>query len=393
MFAHLLQLDQLKNSKCNLNIKIILGVRRSGKTTLINQYQACLKRNGVPSRQITTINFERSPLLVSQGAAELGKQIKNKLAKNKINYLFLDELDVLPNYQELIGRLVGCANIDLYITGSDSRISQLANKFPCQLIPVYPLNYHEFIDYHRQPADFTSLYHYLNRGGFPFAQGIRDDDSARNYCEDVLNTIILKGLIRHTGLANPALIKQLAVFLAQRPGVPINVSQAVAALKEENIQVSNKTLAAYLTFIQEGFLFSACPELSLKNNLVKQTNIQYYPIDPGLRCLLTNRQGALSETNLMMLVYNELIARGFRVYSGQGNRYPVTFIGIRNQEQHFFQFNYSFLNQAAYLKATDGLRHLPAGTQQTLIIAKPGDKQWGKGEQFTTTSLIDWLTA
>lgn len=391
MFARSFQLDQLRKSKCDSTIKIIFGIRRSGKSTLINQYQAWLKQDGISCRQIKTIDFEQDLNFFALNITTIVNKIKKSLIKEQVNYLFLDELESLPNYQQLVRQLVKLTNVDLYITGSDHQICKLAQQFPSQLIAVRPFRFHEFIDFHHQPADFTSLYHYLNRGGFPFVQNIRDDASVRNYSEDVLNTIILKGLMQHPGLVNPNLLKHLITFLAHHPGVPINVSQAVAALQERNIQVSNKTLASYLAFVQEGFLFTACPELNLTTGTVKKTNVQYFPVDPGFRCLLTNHQGALSATNLTMLVYNELTARGFQVYSGQKGRHPVTFIATRGTKRLFFQFNFSFLNQAAYDRAINGLRHLPATAERTLIIAKPGDHAWGKDEEFAAIPLLDWL--
>lgn len=392
MFARSYQLDQLRNSQCDSTIKIIFGIRRSGKSTLINQYQSWLKQDGILCHQIKTIDFEHDLAFASLTIPAMVSKIKKELVKEKTNFLFLDELECLPNYQQLVRRLTNIPNIDLYVTGSDHQICKLAEQFSCRLIAVRPFRFHEFIDFHHQAADFTALYHYLNRGGFPFAQSIRDDSSVRNYSEDVLNTIILKSLMQHPGLVNPNLLKHLITFLAHHSGVPINVSQAVTALQERNIQVSNKTLASYLAFVQEGFLFTACPELNLATERVKKTNVQYYPVDPILRCLLTNHQGALSAANLTMLVFNELTARGFHVYSGQKGRHPVTFIATRDSKKYFFQFNFSFLNQAAYDKAVSGLHHLPASAHRTLIIAKPSDHDWGRDEDFTTVPLLNWLT-
>ena len=159
MFARSYQLDQLRNSQCDSTIKIIFGIRRSGKSTLINQYQSWLKQDGILCQQIKTIDFEQDLAFASLTIPAMVSKIKKGLVKEKTNFLFLDELESLPNYQQLVRRLTSIPNIDLYVTGSDHQICKLAEQFPCQLIAVRPFRFKEFIYLHHHAADFKAHYH------------------------------------------------------------------------------------------------------------------------------------------------------------------------------------------------------------------------------------------
>lgn len=389
MFVRSSQLDQLKNSISNSTIKVIYGVRRAGKTTLLEQFRSYLRRQGVASQRIIYHDLDRLLTRLSSPAT-IFAQIKKELIIGKTNYVFLDELECLPNYAQLVARLRSLPAVDLYVTSSEAGIQSLAATFPCSLVYLGPLRFSEFINYHHQEASLATLYQYLNTGGFPFAQEIRSHATIQNYFEEVLSTVIINGFARQDGLCSPRLAMQLATFLTKQAGRLTNVSQAVAALQDAKINVSNKTLASYLSFLQRCFLFTPCPALDLRTGKAKVTNRQYFPVDSCFNWLLANHHGALSAANLTTVVFNELRARGFTVYTHQVGRYPVTFIAVRDGQRHFFQFNFSLLTSAAYQQASTGLRHAPASCPRTLITTKPylGDTSQAP---FQTVDLIDWL--
>lgn len=391
MFVRSRQLDQLKKSISDSSIKVIYGIRRGGKTTLLEQFRSYLRRQGVAGDRIIYRDFDHliSPQLLDP--QQISREIKKLLIKGKTSYIFLDELEKLPHYQVLVQQLAKISTVDLYVTSSAASIKQLADSNQCRFIYLGPLTFHEYVDYHHQEANLSTLYHYLNTGGFPFAQDIHNHSSIQNYFEEIISTIILSGFAQKDALCNPRLAKQLAIFLAARPGRFTNVSQAVAALQDQQIKVSNKTLSAYLGFLQQGFLFSPCQEIELPSGRVKTTNVQYFPIDTCLRWQLTNRQCALSKNNLAIVVFNELRSRGYEVFTSAPHCGPVSFVARRNGQQHLFQFSFSLLTEAAYQQATSGLRKAPADTARTLLVAKPGEHLWSHHEDFQIVDLVDWL--
>lgn len=216
MFVRSKQLDQLKNSISDSTIKVVYGVRRGGKTTLLEQLRSYLKRQRVPSARILIYDFDH-PANAQQDPTQLFQQIKKRLTRDQVTYLFLDELETVPNYQLLVQKLVHLPRVDLYITSSAVSIQRLASQFPCQMVYLGPLRFQEFLTYHQLSANLSSLYHYLNTGGFPFAQEIRNFTAARNYFEGVINTIILNGFSQRNTLCNAGLVQQLAGPLLSQP--------------------------------------------------------------------------------------------------------------------------------------------------------------------------------
>ncbi len=316
----------------------------------------------------------------------LAASIEKKLAAKKENYLFLDELDqvdaVVPLLQDLLSR----GNVNLFVTAATRSLIGRLSPLRAQLvvIPVLPLGFSEFCRYQGHPADHQALYRYLNTGGFPFAQVVHDAHSLGNYLDEVFNTILVGGFTKHGTLCNPFLTKQLAIFLATQLGEAVNASKAVSGLRAAGVSVSNKTLATYLTFLQDTFLFYPCYELDLARNRTKPTNVKYYPVDPSLRNYLTNQKGALFQANLEALIFIELVRRGYLVHSSK----RFTFVADRGQQRSYIQFRYSLRSQHDYdqvLAAT-----LPASAHKQLIVMQAGDMVV-TAPDLPLIRLTDWL--
>ena len=371
MFTRLLQLDQFTKYSDKSWIKVITGVRRSGKSILLRQVKDSLRRRGVGMDQLHVVRFNQLHRQLLIDWPSLAASIEKRLAAKKENYLFLDELDqvdaVVPLLQDLLSR----GNVNLFVTAATRSLIDRLSPLRAQLvvIPVLPLGFSEFCRYQGHPADHQALYRYLNTGGFPFAQGVHDAHSLGNYLDEVFNTILVGGFTKHGTLCNPFLTKQLAIFLATQLGEAVNASKAVSGLQAAGVQVSNKTLATYLTFLQDTFLFYPCYELDLVRNRTKPTNVKYYPVDPSLRNYLTNQKGALSQANLEALLFIELVRRGYLVHSSK----RFTFVADRGQQRSYIQFRYSLRSQHDYDQVLAAFRTPPASAHKQLIVMQAGD--------------------
>lgn len=388
MFIRSNQLDQLERYDSTRCIKVITGVRRSGKTILLRQVKDSLRRRGVANNQIHFFNFNQRHRCQLVDWQSLINLISKKIIEKKVNYLFLDELDQLDHALPFLQEIIKHRNVSLYVTAaSQSFLTQLA---PLQarlvIIPVLPLGFAEFCQHHHQVASERSLYQYLNIGGFPFAQDVRDQLTRENYLDGVFNTTLVSGFAKHGTLCNPFLTKQLAIFVASQLGSPVNASRAVSGLREVGVPASSKTLGAYLAALTDTYLFYPCHELDLAANRIKPTNAKYYPVDPGLRNYLTNQKGVLSQANLEALLFIELVRRGYSVYSNK----QFTFIADQNQQRTYIQFLYSIRNQREYDQATASLRSLPANCQKKLIVLRAADVLV-QDPTVPMVPLIDWL--
>lgn len=388
MFTRICQLDQLENYDDNRRIKVITGVRRSGKTILLRQVKDSLRRCGVTNNQIHFINFSQLHRRQLVDWRPLASTISKKLTENKVNYLFFDELDQFDHALPFLQEMIKYQNVSLYITAAaQSFLTQLA---PLQsqlvVIPVLPLGFAEFCQHHCLPASEHALYQYLNIGGFPFAQDVRDQLTRENYLDGVFNTILVSGFAKHGTLCNPFLTRQLAILVAGQLGAPINASRAVNGLKEIGIPASSKTLSAYLTLLADTYLFYPCHELDLATNRIKPTNAKYYPVDPGLRNYLTNQKGVLSQANLEALLFIELVRRGYTVHTNK----RFSFIADRRQQRIYIQFSYSIRNQHEYDQAIASLRSLPTNCQKHLIVLRATDIL-SQDPTVPMSLLTDWL--
>jgi predicted AAA+ superfamily ATPase len=390
MFTRSYQLDQFEKCTDKSRIKVISGVRRSGKSILLRQVKDTLRRTGVGKDQLHVVHFNQLHRQLLIDGPSLAATIKEKLADQKENYLFLDELDQLDQVVPFLQTLLGWGNINLFVTTASrslfDRLTPLAKRLV--VISVLPLSFAEFCQYQGQPANHQSLYRYLNTGGFPFAQSIRDPHALGNYLDEVFNTILVGGFTKHGTLCNPFLTKQLAIFLATQLGTAVNASKAASGLQAVGVPASSKTLATYLTFLQDTFLFYPCYELDLARNRIKPTNVRYYPVDPSLRNYLTNQKGALSQANLEALLFIELVRRGYLVHSSK----RFTFVADRGQQRVYIQFKYSLRSQQDYDRQVATFRTLPADASKQLIVMQVGDMVVAD-PAVPLTRLTDWLVA
>ena len=195
MFKRSFQLDQFNNFSSNGVIKVFTGVRRAGKTILLRQVKDSLRRQGVENKQLTFIRFNQLHRGLLADQAGLLASIKDQLNAAKESYLFLDELDQVDHACPLLQQLNNQPNTSLFVTTSSRSLLTQLSPLQDQLmvIPVLPLSFTEFCQYHRQPANRQALYQYLNTGGFPFAQSVHDQLGLENYLDEVFNTILVGG--------------------------------------------------------------------------------------------------------------------------------------------------------------------------------------------------------
>lgn len=389
MFTRSIQPDQFKSFNNNEVIKVIIGVRRAGKTILLNQLKDTLRRHGVNNNQLHFIRFPRLRQELLVDPESLLTMITGQIITNQENYLFLDGIDLAKDACLLLQKLSKHTNINLFITSSSrsflSELSQFHTKL--MVVSLLPLSFVEFCYEHHLSANRQSLYQYLNTGGFPFAQTLHDQIGQEDYLDEVFNTILVGGLTKQGNLCNPFLTKQLAIFLAQQMGNPINASKAVAGLRQMGISTSSKTITTYLHFLLDTFLFYPCYELDPVTRQPKPTNVKYYPIDPSIRNYLTSQKGALSQANLEALLFIELVRRGYTPYYSK----RFTFVAERNQQQYYIKFYYSFRNQQDYDKAIANFRTIPANCRRLLIVMQNSDLL-AQDPKVPIIKFTDWLT-
>lgn len=393
MFTRYKYLDQLLISNDLTKIKVLVGPNNCGKATILEQLRTVLRRNGTTTNQIHLLRSKQSVYSPFSDSTTSFSAIKAKLIHEKMNYLFMDELDIGDSCLSDLSQLLKLPNIDIYLTTASAKtiLTLTPLKGHCRFIPVTPLSFNEYVNYHHWNPTTQRLYQYLNEGGFPFSQEIHNINSRLKYLRGVINTIIINNLGQHNCLCQPALTFQLAQVLIANLGHPVNTSQLVTQLQARGIKTSNKTVSSYLKVLQEMLLFIPCYEYDLATHQKKSTNVKYYPIDPSLRPLLTSQANQLSGINLEMLIFLELYSWGYQINSGRYGHGLTTFIASKGQIKFYLQFVYSLANQAAYQRIVTKFNQHHEQFSCLLIIAKKPSFLLQADPQLPIITITDWL--
>lgn len=395
MFIRDKYLDQLINSMNKPTVKVLVGVRRSGKTTILEQFRTTLRREEVAANQIQVLNFEYLQDNELRDPKYLLQFLVDRLCKHEMNYLFLDEICTVPDFPKVVRALNSLPNTDIYISSSNKSILDSDNlkvMAPTTVIPIFPCDYHEYIKRNQLQADSQTLYQYLNAGGFPYVYEIHGTENLTNYVNGVINTIIVADFTQQATLCNPGLTKQLARHLAHHAGTAQNISQIVTGLKRHQITSSNKTVDFYLRFLQDSLLFYPCKEYDFTRHKIKSTNVKYYPVDPSIRLALTFKKNVLSQRILENIVFIDLLSQGYQVYSGHTKDEAITFVAVKDGIFNCLQIAYSLTNDADFRKAVAGLRKIPNKYNKTLITVKPALNYAESDPQIKVVDLYSWLT-
>ncbi len=305
-------------------IKIVTGVRRSGKSTLFTLFRRRLMDAGVNPAQIQSINLEDvdcEPLLDYH---RLHEHVMSHLVAGTQNYVFLDEIQNVPDFQRAVRSLADKGNIDLYLTGSNSKLqsgewaTSIAGRYA--EIHLLPLSFREFVSAHAPghiPAD-ALFNQYVNSSSFPQTLGMgQDAEQISRYLSDIFNSIVLKDIVANKGIRDIARLERVARFLASSVGSEISIKKIADTMTSDGIKVTPAVVESYLQAFADCYLLYRADRYSVKGKKMLKTLNKYYMVDMGFRRLLLGNAGGDTGHILENIVYLELIRRGYRVSVGK----------------------------------------------------------------------------
>ncbi|MDR3328829.1 MAG: ATP-binding protein [Prevotellaceae bacterium] len=376
-------MQMLRNLKNQNIIKVITGVRRCGKSTLLQMFAAELLKTGVEQTQIQFLNFEDLDTLAIGDIFQIHTHIKNRLVPDKMNYIFLDEVQNVQDFQRLVDSLFIKKNCDVYITGSNAYLlsGELATLLTGRYITteMLPFSFAEYmnvpktetlahVDVQENPDEFLKflkkesfgnlgeqgiltpamskgekLFDYLYYGGFPYAVELGKNERSKSFVKSVLNTIIEKDIFgRHEIYSKPA-FQKVVDFLMDSIGSMVSPNSISNTFKSENTPVDNKTVSQYLDYLASSFLFYKVPRYDLKGKNLLRTFDKYYLSDTGFRNVrLAKGKSADIGHSLENAVYLELRRRYSEVYIGKWNDYEIDFVTVdSNGYTAYFQVAFS----------------------------------------------------
>ena len=329
-------------------IKVLTGVRRSGKTVLLSQIQEFLINNGRSEKQIISVNFESKKNASLKNADKLYEYLLHFCESTDGKaYIFLDELQNVEHWEEVVSSLLVDADCDIYITGSNSKMlaGELATLIAGRYIQihVYPFTLSEAKEIRQQNNSYSSdeelFQDYLRYGGLPQRFSLAQV-SLDTYLSDTYDAIVLKDIVMRNKVANTSLLSALIGFLMDNIGNPFSARSIVAALASNGVKTSVDTLLSYIDYIKKAMIVHAVQRYDIKGKSLFTSGEKYYSVDLGLRNVVKTSNEIDFNKLYENIVYLELLSRGYEVYVGQTGGYEIDFIAYRGADRIYIQVCY-----------------------------------------------------
>ena len=329
-------------------IKVLTGVRRSGKTVLLSQIQDYLLKNGRSKSQIINISLESKKNKKFKDGDVLYEYLISACEKlNAKAYIFLDEIQVVSGWEEVVSSLLVDIDCDIYITGSNSKLlsGELATLIAGRYIQihVYPFTLSEAKQMLEQNGKFKSdealFQDYLKYGGLPMRFSL-EEISLEAYLSDTYDAIVVKDIIQRNNIRDTNLLNMILAFLMDNIANPFSARSIVAALKQEGINTTVETVIAYIDYIKKAMVVYSAQRYDIKGKKLLTTNEKYYTVDLGLRnCVKAS--GEIDYNKLYEnIVYLELLYRGYDVKVGKTDDYEIDFVAYKGSDTLYVQVCY-----------------------------------------------------
>jgi predicted AAA+ superfamily ATPase len=335
-------------------IKVITGVRRCGKASLLKLFAAHLRENYVPEENIVLINFEDFAYHEIDDAAKLHEFLTARLAKKRKTYILLDEVQLIPEWEKAVNSLRLNKDNDIYITGSNAHL--LSGKLSTLLsgryveIKTFPLSFTEFIHFHNLEDELNvneAFTRFLKTGGYPSLIDISDNEEMiRDYLSGVLNTIIVKDIATFNEIRDIDMLRKVIDFVADNIGHPISAGKIAGYIVSTGRKISADTVDSYLGALEDAFVFYRAKRYNLKGKAVMKTNHKFYIVDLGLRNAIRGTARTDFGSSLENVVYLDLLRRGYRVTFGKYEDLEVDFIAERYDTKMYIQVSASIIDDA-----------------------------------------------
>lgn len=344
-------LEQLIGWKDEQVIKVVTGIRRCGKSTLLAQYQEWLKENGVAEEQILSVNFEELEYEDLLDYKRLYQYLKEHLADEKMTYIFLDEIQKVPFFEKAVDSLYVKPNVDLYITGSNAYLlsGDLATLLTGRYVEIkmLPLSFQEYLTMTGLEPE-QGFPEYLRNGGMPYIAAMnRTDEKVSTYLEGIYNTVIVKDIEDRQArkesepskrkITDIALLKTIAKYLASVVGNPVSVRSITDYLISNGRKISPNTVGDYVEALTESFIFYPTERFDIVGKQLLKANRKMYIVDLGLRNHILPRKSYDLGFSLENMVYFELLRRGYQVTIGKVGNTEVDFVAQKQGVYQYFQ--------------------------------------------------------
>lgn len=344
-------IDSLIHFKDKNLIKVVTGIRRCGKSTLFELFQDYLLENGIDSTQIIQINLEDGDYRNIRTSEALYNYINEKIITNKINYVFLDEVQQVENFQEAVDWFYVKKNVDLYITGSNAYLlsGELSTLLSGRYVEIkmLPLSFKEYVSAFPENRNTAELYmNYLTNSSFPGTLELTRKQDIRTYLEGIYNTVLFKDIITRKKISDPAMLESIIAFMFDNIGNLCSSTKIANAMTSAGRKISVPTVESYLSALTDSYILYKVGRYDIKGKQYLMTGFKYYVADIGLRYFLLGTKPTDIGHILENIVYLELLRRGYEVYIGKTGDAEVDFIAINSEGQEYYQVAQTVMDES-----------------------------------------------
>ena len=348
-------------------IKVITGVRRAGKSILLDTIKDELIEKGVDEKHIIYMNFEDLDFDYIVDAADLNKEIKSRMNDDRKYYIFLDEIQHIDQFEKALASFRATLNVSLFVTGSNSALlsGELATLLTGRTVEfeILPFSFYEmkmFFELNGKVFSDDLFMDYLKWGGFPLRFDYDEEASVHRYLSNLYESIVNRDIVGKTKSADKKAFMDISLYILANAGKELSIDNIIETYKKENRDISRRTVYNYLERMKKAYLIHGVGRYNIVGKSALSNKEKQYAIDMGFRTINTNTINYEDTFFLENIIYNELITRGFTVYAGKTYKGEIDFVAIRNGKKCFVQVAYLLASEdtirrefGAYDKITD----------------------------------------
>lgn len=390
-------LNKMIDAKDTEFIKVITGLRRSGKSTLLLMFKDYLLKQGIKEDRIVYLNFESAKYDDIKDYKDLYTFIESKIKKQKV-YLLLDEIQNVAKWEKAINSFKVDFDVDIYLTGSNAYLlsSELATMLSGRYIEIkmYPLSFKEYLEFNNYNKDDieNKFNEYLKYGGLPAITLIKDNNElVLSYLNDIYNTIVKKDIIDRNKIKDPALLENIIKYLVSNIGSSISSTKISDYLNSNKIveKSNHQTIDNYLNMLEKSFIVYKADRTDIKSKSILKTLGKYYIADMGIRNIILGFRNIDEGHLLENVVYLELLRRGYKVNIGKTYDYEVDFVAENPNDIKYYQVTKSMVSDEVRDRELRSLESIDDNYEKTILTMDKSINNDYNG--IKVRNIIDWL--
>ena len=385
-------LNKLKDVMGTPDIKVITGVRRSGKSKLLEAFMAYVRTND-PNANIIHINFNMNVFESLTEYHALNDYIENAFLPGKNNFIFIDEVQMCTGFEKAINSLHASEKYDIYITGSNAFLlsSDLATLFTGRTfeIEVFPFSFTEFMQYFELTDQYAAFNRYIQEGGMSGSYLYKTPESKYDYISDVFNTLIVRDIQRKYRVRNMPLMERLCDFLIDNISNQTSTRSVAAAFTSEQVKTNDRTISAYIKYLCNAFAFYKVRRYDIQGKRYLSSNDKYYLSDHSFKYAKLGTKNADYGRMIENIVAIELLRRGYELYAGVLYKKEIDFVAIKRSEKLYIQVASSIDDPDTFQREVDPLLKIKDAYPKMILTRTRQEAYQYEGVQIV--DVADWL--